>query len=110
MQTCHACQARNMPTKPTKAPLKPYTVGVPMERIQMDIIGPLPETRSGNKYVLTITCCFTKWTESYPLKNITAEAVIPQYFTVNRIIHLNIMTVYLVSLVIVQIPIIYLQI
>lgn len=73
--TCHACQARNMPTKPTKAPLKPYTVGVPMERVQMDIIGPLPETRLGNKYVLTITCCFTKWTESYPLKNITAEAV-----------------------------------
>ena len=36
--TCHACQARNMPTKPIKAPLKPYIVGVPMERIQMDII------------------------------------------------------------------------
>ena len=73
--TCHACQARNMPTKPIKAPLKPYIVGVPMERIQMDIIGPLPETSLGNKYVLSVTCCFTKWTESYPLKNITAKTV-----------------------------------
>ena len=73
--TCHACQALNMPTKPIKAPLKPYIVGVPMERIQMDIIGPLPETSLGNKYVLSVTCCFTKWTESYPLKNITAKTV-----------------------------------
>ena len=73
--TCHACQARNMPTKPSRAPLKPYIVGVPMERIQMDLIGPLRETRLGHKYVLTITCCFTKWTESYPLKNITAKTV-----------------------------------
>ena len=73
--TCHACQARNMPTKPIKAPLKPYIVGVPMERIQMDIIGPLPETSLGNKYVLSVTCCFTKWTEIYPLKNITAKTV-----------------------------------
>ena len=72
---CHLCQARNMPTKPTKAPLKPYAVGVPMERVQIDIIGPLPETRQGNKYVLTVTCCFSKWTESYPLKNITAKTV-----------------------------------
>ena len=72
---CHLCQARNMPTKPTKAPLKPYAVGIPMERVQIDIIGPLPETRQGNKYVLTVTCCFSKWTESYPLKNITAKTV-----------------------------------
>ena len=70
--TCHECQARNMPTKP---PLKPYIVGVPMERVQIDIIGPLAETNLGNKYVLTVTCCFTMWTESYPLKNITAKGV-----------------------------------
>ena len=69
--TCHVCQARNMPTKPTKA----YIVGVPMERVQIDIIGPLPEHRLGYKYVLTVTCCFTKWTESYPLKNIIAKVV-----------------------------------
>ena len=46
-----------------------------MERVQMDLIGPLPETRLGHKYVLTVTCCFTKWTESYPLKTISAKAV-----------------------------------
>ena len=73
--SCHACQARNMPEKPIKAPLKPYIVGVPMERIQMDIIRPVPETSLGNNNVLLVTCCFTKWTERYPLNNITAKTV-----------------------------------
>ena len=64
-----------MPAKPSKAPLKPYVVRVPMDRVQMDLIGPLPQTRFGHKYVLTVTCCFTKWTESYSLKIISAKAV-----------------------------------
>ena len=46
-----------------------------MERVQIDRIDPLPETRLGNKFVLTITCCFTKCTESYPLKKITEKVV-----------------------------------
>ena len=73
--TCHVCQARKMPTKTSRAPLKPYIVGIPMERVQMDLIGPLPESFSGNKYVLSLTCCFTKWTESFPLKSITAKTI-----------------------------------
>lgn len=73
--TCPVCQAQKMSTKPTKAPLKPFIVGVPMERIQMDLIGPLPESYSGNKYALSLTCCFTKWIESFPLKSITAKTV-----------------------------------
>ena len=92
--TCHVCQARKMPVKPTKAPLKPCIVGIPMERIQIDLVTPLPETYSGNKHVLSVTCCFTKWTESYPLKNITAETVastlVDQFicrFGVPKIIH-----------------------
>ena len=91
---CHVCQARKMPVKPTKAPLKPCIVGIPMERIQIDLVTPLPETYSGNKHVLSVTCCFTKWTESYPLKNITAETVastlVDQFiyrFGVPKIIH-----------------------
>ena len=92
--TCHVCQARKMPAKPIKAPLKPCVVGIPMERIQIDLITPLPETYSGNKHILTVTCCFTKWTECYPLKNITAKTVastlVDQFicrFGVPKIIH-----------------------
>ena len=74
-KTCFKCQARKMPTTPSKAPLKPYLVGMPLERIQVDIITPLPETPQGHKHVLSLTDCFTKWIECYPLKTITAKAV-----------------------------------
>ena len=46
-----------------------------MERVKMDQIGPFLETRQGNKYVLKVLCCFTNWTESYPLKTVPAKAV-----------------------------------
>ena len=40
----------------------------------MDIVGPLPKTRSGNKYVLTI-CDATKYPEAIPLPSIEAERI-----------------------------------
>ena len=73
-KTCFKCQAQKMPTTPSKAPLKPYLVGMPLERIQVDIITPLPETPQGHKHVLSLTDCFTKWIECYPLKTITAKS------------------------------------
>lgn len=41
----------------------------------MDILGPLPTTSSGNRYLIVIVDCFTKWVEAFPLKNIRAKTV-----------------------------------
>ncbi|KAM0724689.1 Retrovirus-related Pol polyprotein from transposon 412 [Formica fusca] len=41
----------------------------------MDILGPFPLTDSGNRFLLVIVDCFTKWVEAFPLRNIRAEAV-----------------------------------
>ena len=49
--------------------------GRPMERIAMDILGPLPLTERGNKYILVIGDYFTKWKEAYPMKNMEATTV-----------------------------------
>jgi transposase InsO family protein len=46
-----------------------------MERVAMDILGPLPLSRKGNKYVLVISDLFTKWTESVALPNQEAKTV-----------------------------------
>lgn len=44
-----------------------------MERVQMDILFLL--IISGNKYLLIIVNCFTKWVEALPVKNIRARTV-----------------------------------
>ena len=41
----------------------------------MDILGPLPETERGNKYILVIGDYFTKWKEAYPMRNMEATTV-----------------------------------
>jgi hypothetical protein len=49
--------------------------GNPLERIAIDIMGPLPETESGNKYIMVVGDYFTKWTEAYAIPDHTAETV-----------------------------------
>ena len=49
--------------------------GYPMERIAVDILGELPVTERGNKYVLVVSDYFTKWTVSYPMSNMEAATV-----------------------------------
>ncbi|KYN29164.1 Pol polyprotein [Trachymyrmex cornetzi] len=41
----------------------------------MDVLGPLPITLRGNKYLLVVVDCFTKWVEAFPLKNIRAKTI-----------------------------------
>ena len=38
-----------------------------MERIAVDILGPLPLTERGNRYILVLCDCFTKWTEAFAI-------------------------------------------
>ena len=46
-----------------------------MEKVHIDILGPLPVTRRQNVYVLMIVDQFTKWVEAVPLPNQKAEVV-----------------------------------
>ena len=41
----------------------------------MDTMGPLPKSNSGNLNILVIGDYFTKWTESYALKDHTAQTI-----------------------------------
>lgn len=55
--------------------MKLYNVGAPMERIALDIMGPLPMTKQGNRYILVIGDYFTKWTEAFAIPDQEAETV-----------------------------------
>ena len=41
----------------------------------MDILGPLPQTPRGNKFIFVVTDYFTKWTESYAIPKQEASTV-----------------------------------
>ena len=41
----------------------------------MDIVGPLPHSRSGNRYILVVCDYATRYPEAMPLRNIDAEHV-----------------------------------
>ena len=50
-----------------------YTVGNPLDRVGIDIVGSLPLTQKKNRYLLVIGDYFTRWMEAYPLSNQKTE-------------------------------------
>ena len=45
------------------------------EKIQMDLVGPLPKSDLGNEYMLTWQDCLSKYSGAIPLANINATAI-----------------------------------
>ena len=72
---CNACASRKGPGRKQRAPLRLYNVGAPMERIAIDVLGPLPVTESGSKYLLVAIDYFTKWPEAFAIPNQEATTV-----------------------------------
>ena len=50
-------------------------LGVPMECVCLDLLGPFPKSRSRNKYVLSIVDQFTRWVELFPINNMEAITI-----------------------------------
>ncbi|GFS52302.1 hypothetical protein TNCV_4850271 [Trichonephila clavipes] len=84
-KSCDACSARKGPKIRSRGKLHRYNVGAPFERIAFDILGPLPRTVSGNKYLLVAMDYFTKWPEVYPIPDqeapTVAEAVVQHWIS-----------------------------
>lgn len=78
VKSCHVCQMVGNPNQTIPvAPLKPIPVmSAPFEKIVIDCVGPLPKTKKGNIYLLTVMCTATRYPEVFPLRNIKAKNIV----------------------------------
>lgn len=69
IKKCEFCQ-KNKLSRKTKMPMViTTTASKPFERCFLDVVGPLPETESGNKYILTFQDDLTKYNINIPMIN-----------------------------------------
>jgi len=69
VRCCERCAVSKKGPHRRKHPLIQEISGAPFHRVAFDIIGPLPETNDGYRYILVMVDYFTKWAEAYPLTN-----------------------------------------
>ncbi|KAM6975889.1 retrovirus-related Pol polyprotein from transposon 412 [Tautogolabrus adspersus] len=74
-RTCTSCAAKACPKKTPHAAMGTVRVGAPMERIAVDLMGPLNETDRHNLYILVVQDYFSKWVEAYPVPDMQASTV-----------------------------------
>ena len=72
---CAICATWKSPSHPARAPLSNIKPGHPMQLVAVDILGPFPESETGNPYILVATDYFTRWVEVYPTPNQEATTV-----------------------------------
>ena len=74
--TCPQCQLVARKLKSKRAPLKPVEIVTePFKKIAIDIVGELPRTTTGYKYILTIVDYARRYPESIPLRTTNAKTV-----------------------------------
>ena len=79
VQQCSSCNKNKKGNRSPRSALGSYHAGYPMERVHLDILGPInPRSKSGSTYILVMVDQFTKWVElaALPAQNaeLTAKA------------------------------------
>ena len=73
VDTCPMCQKLSLIRPAIQATRFTTMVYEPMERINLDHMGPFPTDEFGNTHVLAIIDVFTRWIELYSVKSTQAE-------------------------------------
>jgi transposase InsO family protein len=75
VKTCEICQmAKNGGNQHPMSKQRLYA-GRPWQKVAVDLVGPLPETPRGNKWILVIMDHFTRWQDAIALPDATASTV-----------------------------------
>ncbi|KAG8181795.1 hypothetical protein JTE90_000087 [Oedothorax gibbosus] len=77
VKSCDLCQRVGKPQDKKKAPLKLVPVITEIfSKINVDAVGPLPVTPSGNKYLITAVCMSSKYPDAIPVENLKSTSII----------------------------------
>ena len=66
-EECPECATRKSQAPRQRAPLGTITAGYPTQKMAVGLLGPLPESNSGNSYVMVVGDYFTRWMEALPI-------------------------------------------
>ena len=82
--SCGKCQWNNPKVRKGEQPLHPIPVK-PREwyQVGIDLIGPLQQSKKGNKYIAVMVDYFTKWVEASPIPDKTAKTVAHYIYSVS---------------------------
>ena len=84
VKRCKTCNVNKKGNRTPRSALGTYQAGYPMERVHLDILGPInPRSKSGSAYILVMVDQFTKWVElaALPAQNaeMTADAFLKHF-------------------------------
>lgn len=80
VKKCKSCQVNKILGPRRKAPMEITTTAQkPFEKCCLDIVGPLPETQTGNKYILTFQDELSKFLVAIPISRQDAETVAREF-------------------------------
>lgn len=86
VQTCLDCQRRKSPPAKPAGLLQPVQVPqTPFDQIGMDLLGPLPTSAAGNRWVIVATDYLTRYAETKAIPRGTA-AEVAQFFIENVVL------------------------
>jgi hypothetical protein len=75
VKTCAICQKRER--RKGEAPLQPIKkITMPFYQVGLDVMGPLPITLTGKRYIIMAVDHFTKWMEARALETADAQSII----------------------------------
>ena len=74
-QVCPECQRVASKATVRNSLIPMPIIETPFDRIALDIVGPLPKTSQGHRYILVLVDYATRYPEALPLRAATAKAV-----------------------------------
>ena len=74
-RNCLKCQLRKRSQKTARSPLQECVAGAPMDCLGIDIMGPLPQTQTGNRYILVVGDYFSKWMDAWAMIDMETNTI-----------------------------------